>query len=173
MKGKNFLKMFTACALSAVFLCGCAGGGNGDGGDDLKYDTRGLTPQEYSVANLVATDDYGRTVEVRDPTNAEKKYVGVFYFLWLGSQSMTGIYDVNKLEKLGDDSPLYDTDDQTGQSPTGQFHFASEPLYGYYSMRDPWVITRHVELLTMANIDYIMFDCTNTLIYEDVVKLIL
>lgn len=177
MKGKKFLKMFTVCALSAAFLCGCARGGNGgnggNGGTDLKYDTRGLTPQEYSVANLVATDDYGRTVEVRDPTNAEKKYVGVFYFLWLGSQSMTGIYDVNKLEQLGDDSPLYDTNDQTGQSPTGQFHFASEPLYGYYSMRDPWVITRHVELLTMANIDYIMFDCTNTLIYEDVVELIL
>lgn len=174
MKGSKFLKMLTVCALSTAFLCGCASGGK-DGGTttQLKYDTRGLTPQEYSVANLVATDDYGRKVEVRDPTNAEKKYVGVFYFLWLGSQGMTGIYDVNKLEKLGDDSPLYDTDDQTGQSPTGQFHFASEPLYGYYSMRDPWVITRHVELLTMANIDYIMFDCTNTLIYEDVVKLIL
>ena len=174
MKGSKFLKMLMVCALSTAFLCGCARGGK-DGGTttQLKYDTRGLTPQEYSVANLVATDDYGRKVEVRDPTNAEKKYVGVFYFLWLGSQGMTGIYDVNKLEKLGDDSPLYDTDDQTGQSPTGQFHFASEPLYGYYSMRDPWVITRHVELLTMANIDYIMFDCTNTLIYEDVVKLVL
>lgn len=139
----------------------------------MQYDTRGLTPQQYSVANLTAVDDYGRTVEVADPTNAEKKYVGVFYFAWLGSQGMTGIYDVNKLEQLGDDSPLYDTNDQTGQSPTHQFHFASEPLYGYYSMKDPWIIARHVELLTMAGIDYILFDYTNAVYYDSVVTLVL
>ena len=178
--------------LCALFVfAGCGGGGKNEtpgGGDDnpgggdknpggdteqLEYDTRGLTPQEYSIANLTAVDDYGRTVEVVDPTNAEKRYVGVFYFAWLGSQGMTGIYDVNELEKLGDDSPLYDTNDMTGASPTHQFHFASEPLYGYYTMKDPWVIARHVELLTMSSIDYILFDYTNNTYYNDVAKLVL
>ena len=175
MTKKKIFSILTAGILSLAMLGGCNRTPNGGGSGDpvLSYDTRGLTPQQYSVANLVATDDYGRTVEVRDPLNADKKYVGVFYFLWLGSQSMTGIYDVNELEKLGENSPLYDPNDATGQSPKGQFHFASEPLYGYYSMRDPWVINRHVELLTMANIDYVMFDCTNTLIYNDVVELVL
>ncbi len=145
------------------------------GGTDtqLEYDTRGLTPQEYSIANLTAVDDYGRTVTVVDPSDASKRYVGLFYFTWLGSQGMTGIYDVSKLEQLGAESPLYDTDDQTGQSPTHQFHFMSEPLYGYYSLRDPWVIARHVELLTLADIDYILFDYTNSVTYNDVVTLIL
>lgn len=85
---------------------------------------------------------------------------------------MTGIYDVNKLEKLGDDSPLYDPNN-TRESPAHQFHFASEPLYGYYSMKDPWVIARHVELFTMANIDYLLFDYTNAVTYNDVVTLVL
>lgn len=184
MKAKRFSRFFRAAALALCGLfafAGCATGGTDDkdpdtppgGGTQLQYDTRGLTPQQYSVANLTAVDDYGRTVTVADPTNAEKRYVGVFYFAWLGSQGMTGIYDVNKLEQLGDDSPLYDTNDTTGQSPTHQFHFASEPLYGYYTMKDPWVVARHVELLTMANIDYILFDYTNNTYYNDVARLVL
>lgn len=179
MKSK-FSRFFRAAALTLCGLfafAGCATGGkdpdDSGGGSKLQYDTRGLTPQQYSVANLTAVDDYGRTVTVADPTNTEKRYVGVFYFAWLGSQGMTGIYDVNELEKLGDDSPLYDTADTTGQSPTHQFHFASEPLYGYYSMKDPWIVARHVELLTMANIDYILFDYTNNTYYNDVARLVL
>lgn len=166
-----------AIALASLFVFGACSPGtdpdNGGGGTQLDFDTRGLTPQEYSVANLTAVDDYGRTITVADPTNADKKYVGLFYFTWLGSQGMSGIYDVSKLEDLGEDSPLYDTDDTTGQSPTHQFHFMSEPLYGYYSMRDEWVIARHVELLTLADIDYILFDYTNSVTYNDVVTLIL
>lgn len=184
MKAKRFSRFFRAAALALCGLfafAGCGTGGTDDkdpdtppgGGTQLQYDTRGLTPQQYSVANLTAVDDYGRTVTVADPTNAEKRYVGVFYFAWLGSQGMTGIYDVNKLEQLGDDSPLYDTNDTTGQSPTHQFHFASEPLYGYYTMKDPWIVARHVELLTMANIDYILFDYTNNTYYNDVARLVL
>ena len=179
MKSK-FSRFFRAAALTLCGLfafAGCATGGkdpdDSGGGSKLQYDTRGLTPQQYSVANLTAVDDYGRTVTVADPTNTEKRYVGVFYFAWLGSQGMTGIYDVNELEKLGDDSPLYDTADTTGQSPTHQFHFSSEPLYGYYSMKDPWIVARHVELLTMANIDYILFDYTNNTYYNDVARLVL
>lgn len=86
-------------------------------GNALDFDTRGLTAQEYSVANLTAVDDYGRTVTVIDPSDESRRYVGLFYFTWLGSQGMTGIYDVNKLEQLGADSPLYDTDDATAQVP--------------------------------------------------------
>ena len=180
MKGNRIKGFLRAIALGLVCifaLTACHGGKNPDdgsgGGTQLQYDTRGLTPQQYSIANLTAIDDYGRTVEVVDPTNTEKRYVGVFYFAWLGSQGMTGIYDVNKLEQLGDDSPLYDTNDQTGQSPTHQFHFASEPLYGYYNMKDPWVVTRHVELLTMSSIDYILFDYTNNTYYNEVATLVL
>ena len=97
----NYRKPHLLLAAALFALTACGGGNTSEAGNTLKYDTRGLTPQEYSVANLIAADDYGRTVEVSDPSGAAKKYVGLFYFAWLGSQSMTGIYDVNKLEKLG------------------------------------------------------------------------
>ena len=172
-KGKALARGMAA----TLVLAGCGGrpdSSSGSGNEGLSFDTRGLTPQQYSIANLTAVDDYGRTVEICDPSDAEKKYVGLFYFAWLGSQNnMEGIYDISKLEKLGADSPLYDPHDTTGSSPAHEFHFASEPLYGYYSMKDPWIIARHVELLTMAGIDYVLLDYTNAVTYNDVAELLL
>ena len=95
----------------------------------------------------------------------------MFYFAWLGSQGSTGVYDVTKLERDNPDA-LYDPTNTT-DSPAWQFHFNSEPLFGYYSMKDPWVITRHIEMLTFAGVDYVLFDFTNAVTYNDVVQLFL
>ncbi|MCH5718989.1 hypothetical protein [Niabella hibiscisoli] len=56
------------------------------------------------------------------------------------------------------------------ESPLNEFHFWGEPLYGYYSMSDPWVVTRHVELLTNAGVDYLCIDATNRVLYPEPVK---
>lgn len=40
-------------------------------------------------------------------------------------------------------------------------------------MKDPWIIARHVELLTMAGIDYVLLDYTNAVTYNDVAELLL
>ena len=156
-------------------LSGCSGGGassdTGGNNSGLKTDKRNLTPQEYSIANLTAIDDYGRTVTVKDPST-QKKYLGLFYFAWLGNQDGAGgTYDVTKLQRENPDA-LYDPTNTT-DSPAWKFHFNSEPLYGYYSMNDPWVINRHVELLTMAGLDYILFDFTNARVYDNVATLVL
>lgn len=172
----------SAAMLFAATACGDSGnnGNTSSGGgtsasesttDKLPNDNRYLTPQEYSIANLTAIDDYGRTVTVKDPNNDSKKYLGMFYFAWLGSQGSTGVYDVTKLERDNPDA-LYDPTNTT-DSPAWQFHFNSEPLFGYYSMKDPWVITRHIEMLTFAGVDYVLFDFTNAVTYNDVVQLFL
>ena len=176
----------SAAVLFAATACGgddagTSGGGNSAGGgnssgsestiDRLPNDDRYLTPQEYSIANLTAIDDYGRTVTVKDPNNESKKYLGMFYFAWLGSQGSSGVYDVTKLERENP-TALYDPTNTTN-SPAWQFHFNSEPLFGYYSMKDPWVITRHIEMITFAGVDYVLFDFTNAVTYNDVVQLFL
>ena len=155
------------------FAVGCGGASDNDdnGGVTVKYDKRNLTPQEYSIANLTAVDDYGRTVTVKDPSS-EKKYLGIFYFAWLGNQGASGgTYDVTKLQRENPDA-LYDPTNTT-DSPAWKFHFNSEPLYGYYSMNDPWVINRHVELFTMAGLDYILFDYTNSVMYDSVAETVI
>ena len=149
---------------TATPIGGGEGGGNSGETDDSSYDERSLTPQQYAFANVVSEDNYGRKVTVRDPSNPNNKYVGIWYSAWLGTHMEAGlhgdgqnIYDVNVLEQTNPsalNNPHY---------AHNYFHFASEPLYGYYSMKDPWIINRHVELLTMAGLDYLMIDATNAI----------
>ena len=130
--------------------------------------------KQNTVNKLQTTDDYGRSVDYIDGYKTDKsRYVGLFYFTWLGwhGNQMDGIYDISKLI---DDDPtsLWDTDSNSA-SPLGKYHFWGEPLYGYYNSKDPWVIRKQIELFTLAGIDFIAFDCTNGFDYIDVVSEIL
>ena len=104
----------------------------------------------------------------------KKKDVGIFYFVWLGQHpgQQKGIYDISKLLKEAPED-LWAAPEGTPKSPAGQFHFWGEPLYGYYDSRDPRVVTRHVELLMNAGIDYLMFDTTNAVVYPESISVVL
>lgn len=52
-------------------------------------------------------------------------------------------------------------------SPVGAFHYWQEPLFGYYRSSDPWIVRRHLELLSYAQVDFIMMDFTNGVIYSE------
>ncbi len=130
-------------------------------------DNRKLGKTEYSLLNLSATDALGRRFGVASAQEQPIKYVGVFYSLWLGQhkESQQGIYDIQKLLDTNPEA-LYNVNG-TPESPLNEFHFWGEPLYGYYSMGDPWVVTRHIELFCNAGIDYLCIDATNRLIYKE------
>ena len=130
-------------------------------------DERNLSDTEYAVNSVAAVDALGRVTIAAD--SETDRDVGLFYFLWLGSHA-SGVYDVSKLEE---ESPEELFDPTSKVSPQGAYHFWGEPLYGYYNSEDEWVITRHVELFTMAGIDFLMFDTTNAVIYERVVSKVL
>ncbi len=130
-------------------------------------DNRDLKETEYSILNLPSTDASGRRSTVSSGPAKERRYVGLFYSLWLGQHhaQQHAIYDNQKLLEQNPDD-LYNPEG-TGNSPLHEFHFWGEPLYGYYSMSDPWVITRHIELLTNAGIDYLCIDATNNVVYPE------
>ena len=122
----------------------------------------------YNMNMLVGFDEYGRSLT---PVSARKsdKEVGIFYFLWLGQHGAPDIYDNSIiLEQYGKDT-LFHTDDRK-VSPAGQFHWWSEPLYGYYNSSDEWVIRRHLEMLTQAGVDFLVFDVTNCFTYQSVAE---
>ena len=121
----------------------------------------------YSIKNLAATDALNRQFGAVSGKKQPAKTVGLFYLLWNGQHSYMqhDIYDIQA---------LLDTDDEalknykgTPASPIIEFHYWGEPLYGYYNTCDPWIATRHVELMTMAGIDYIFIDATNTFVYPE------
>lgn len=175
----------------SVILSFCLGILGGCGGTPSKTGQteagRGLNDYDFTMASLASVDRLGRQVTPmhREKTDHER-YVGVFYFLWLGTHlSSAGVYDVTKLQKtpegaaavldasygLGEKVPNTvspeDGYPDGMESPTNYVHWTTEPLYGYYNTADEWVVTRHMELLTMADVDFIFFDTTNEYDYAE------
>ena len=160
-KVKKIITMLSATLLGATAIFsgfGCGGGGKPEGT---------LKDAHTNTRQYVATvDDVGREIKVGEYTNKDY-YVGLFYHVWHGdfgaddgaatpNTIMKGIYNIQQMLDDGDYATLYDAN----MNKT-QFHYWNEPLYGYYLPADEWVLTRHVELFVMADIDYICVDATN------------
>ena len=124
----------------------------------------------YNSNMLVGIDQFGRTFR---PITGDKENrdVGIFFFLWLGQPFGDNIYNNRELfEKYGVSKVLLESD---SICPEGQPYFWDEPLWGYYNSADEWVIRKQIELLTLAGVDFLVFDTTNTLTYSAVYKRIM
>ncbi len=81
-----------------------------------------------------ATDGLGRTIvgDVRPPR--VNRFVGVFYFLWLGHGTADGPYDVSKILKAHPNA--MQEPNNTAWGPERHFHHWGEPYFGYYRSTD-------------------------------------
>ena len=113
----------------------------------------------------VATDDLGRTVpsarEVGPPR--PQKFVGMFYFLWLGEHGSAGPFDITKI--LTQEPAALQNPDSPLWGSIGALHHWGESVFGYYVSRDEWVLRRHAQMLSDAGVDAVFFDVTNHLTY--------
>ncbi|MGQ9731478.1 MAG: hypothetical protein ACUVX8_09430 [Candidatus Zipacnadales bacterium] len=120
----------------------------------------------------VATDALGREVPDYEECGPprEDKYVGIFYFLWLGphgyDHSTPVLPDQGVQPKTGMEykSPYDITRILAGEQEWGPwhaFHHWGRPLFGYYLSDDEWVIRKHAQMLTDAGVDVIICDVTN------------
>ena len=122
--------------------------------------------QNYLFGGYAGTDDLDRPLYNSDEVGSYKneRYVGLFYFLWQGEHGDNGIFDLQKIiDELGVKGA--DNTDCGKYGPQGAMHWFAEPLYGYYYANDAWVLRKHAELLTNANIDFLYFDVTNGYTY--------
>ena len=125
-----------------------------------------LSDVDFSVSNIATVDDLGRTL----PTISgykDDKFVGLFYFTWLGQQgeNQTTVYDITKLLR-NNKSELFSFDSDI--APMRLNYFFNEPLYGYYNSADPYVIRKHLEMFIAADIDFLALDFTNGIFYSKV-----
>ena len=88
----------------------------------------------------------------------EDRYVGVFYFLWLGEHGTGGPYDVTDLLAANPSNPSW--------GPEGAPHHWGESELGYYLSDDEYVMRKHAHMLADAGVDVIVFDVTNGWTYE-------
>lgn len=113
----------------------------------------------------VATDALGRalpTSEQAGPPRANK-WVGVFYFLWLGQHGEAGPFDITKI--LAADPAALSQPASPLWGPLYAPHHWGEPLFGYYVSDDESVLAKHAQMLADADVDTVIFDVTNQLTY--------
>ncbi len=137
-------------------------------------ETKNREYKNYSFGPLMATDDLGRKLPSMEETGPlkEGKHVGMFYFLWNGEHAGDKRpLDVSKI-LAGDPQAGYKTESEIWGNYSIMHHWG-EPLFGYYYTRDEWVMRKHIEMMTIADIDFLVFDTTNAVIYEPNAKLML
>ena len=149
-----FLAILAALGINTPLLFGNHGNIN-PGTDSL------IRPETWA-----AVDGLGRTL----PTAAEagekneKKFVGMFYWTWhtnfsyLTPKNVTEILQEHPEIAYDFDSPIWESE---SSYPDGRPFFWGEPIWGYYSDLDAYVIRKNAELLADAGVDVIFFDCTN------------
>lgn len=111
-------------------------------------------------ASLPATDALGRKLPTHQEVGDLKKdkMIGMFYWTWhsvrtkLKPNNLTAFIEKHPDAKYKYRHPAW---------PSGIQNFWNEPLFGYYSNLDKWVVWKHAEMLADAGVDMIMFDCTN------------
>ena len=122
-----------------------------------------------------AMDALGRKLPTPDEAGPPQtnRFVGIFYFQWLvpempipKSPNWDGPHDVSKI--LARDPDALKKPDSPLWGRIGEYHFWSEPLWGYYRSADPWVIRRHAQLLADAGVDTLILDATNAETYRTV-----
>ena len=113
----------------------------------------------------VATDALGRVVPTNDKVGPPRKdrFVGAFYFLWLGEHGTGGPYDITKI--LAKDPNAINDPKSPLWGPVGAFHHWGESLFGYYLSDDRWVLRKHAQMLSDAGVDMVVFDVTNQQTY--------
>jgi hypothetical protein len=129
---------------------------------------------QKSCLQIVGVDHFGRSFSTVSGLKTEKQ-VGLFFFEWIGQPYASGIYDAAKILAMPNGLKLltdFNFHDST-VSPNGQAHYWGEPLWGYYNSDDEWVIRKQLQMITMAGVDFIFFDATNSLIYKSVFMKIL
>lgn len=107
-------------------------------------------------ALIAATDDLGRVVTTAAEAKQSGRQVAMFYCLWHDSDTGPNRFaDV----LAQDPNPMA----PVTQSPWlgSVTYYWGDPLYGFYKTNDTWVLRRHVEMLTYAGIDFLVFDTTN------------
>ena len=115
-----------------------------------------------SFGALCATDALGRKLPTHAQVGAlrQERVVGMFYFLTHGAYGpdARGPADVTKILKEHPEA-IWDFDHPAWCD--GAPLYWGEPLFGYYYLDDKWVLRRHIKLLTMAGVDFLVFDTTH------------
>lgn len=118
---------------------------------------------EVDPTQWVGVDGLGRELTTYEQAGDKKeKTVGMFYWTWHQEQANNKLGTITNMEQFSKLHPeaINDYDNPVWKQCTGAY-FWNEPIYGYYSGADSYVLRKQAELLADAGVDFVVFDCTN------------
>lgn len=125
---------------------------------------------QVQPSTWAAVDGLGRTLSDAQDVGGRRqdRFVGVFYWTWHyrwvhDHEPITTGSVLDKYPEAVNDweHPAW------GNTYDGRPYFWDEPLYGFYTSTDRYVLRKHAELLADADVDVVIFDTTNgTLLFE-------
>ena len=167
--GKNVIVTAVCVVLAVAVILGAVFRVDifGNGIDNVNENTYG----DVNPDTWVATDGLGRTLPTYEEAGEknQEKFVGLFYWTWhyhhsqnRPARNVTEMLSKDPGAVRDFDNPVW-TDDGDGIP-----HYRNEPLFGYYTNVDEYVVRKHAEMIADAGVDVIIFDCTNgTEVWED------
>lgn len=167
--GKNVIVTAVCVVLAVAVILGAVFRVDifGNGIDNVNENTYG----DVNPDTWVATDGLGRTLPTYEEAGEknQEKFVGLFYWTWhyhhsqnRPARNVTEMLSKDPGAVRDFDNPIW-TDDGDGIP-----HYWNEPLFGYYTNVDEYVVRKHAEMIADAGVDVIIFDCTNgTEVWED------
>lgn len=120
--------------------------------------------QTVNSDSWAATDALGRRVRSYDeaPGKKDDKFVAIFYWTWHQGNEPND-YPVKNISEIVRQYPeaMKDYNHPAWGDRKPGFFFWEQPLLGYYTTIDKWVLRKHAEMLADAGVDAVFFDCTN------------
>ncbi|MBQ1947701.1 MAG: hypothetical protein II359_03730, partial [Clostridia bacterium] len=118
--------------------------------------------RDINADNWTAYDRLGNALPDYEEAGDVKsgKTVGLFYWTWHAAFKGKGVVNINDFIY---DYPeaRFDYNYPKWQGSFDCAYFWNEPIWGFYSADDEWVLRRQIEMFTVAGIDVLIFDCSN------------
>ena len=185
MKNRFFALAVAALMILSSVLGGCAVTPADPENTDLPPDSptnNSILPESedpdlykgnYSEVNgsYGGIDALGRVLSLDGQVSEPRdRKVGIFYFLWHGQHGTAGPYNIYEISQKSGATKSQSNWLRAGGGELNEFHFWSEPLWGYYTSSDTWVHRKNIQMLMAAGIDFLVIDATNGYTYSGPAK---
>lgn len=130
------------------------------------------------VLSASGAGDYGDRFGAADGFRP-RRFVGVFYCQWLGYEDLGVMAGEKNVDALyyGENARAHYRADVLGDGRDAEgktrYRYWGKPMYGYYRADDEWVIRRHLQLLTLAGVDFLAMDTTNAATFDGALEVLL
>ncbi len=134
--------------------------------------TTGAAMVDLMEDTWVASDALGRTLPGLADCGSPRtnRVVGMFYFLWQSSVGNFGSGNIWDISSYLSTNPFANPHNPWASNPIMQmvsdYYWWGQPALGYYNPSDPWVLRRHIALLSHAGVDVLIFDYSNGEYYD-------